>query len=227
VHIDAAHAIAWDVANWSPALRYWETEGQLVEPGLDCLEIGAHRGGLSVWLAQHGHNVVCSDLENAADHARPLVERYGVGESIRFENIDATNIPYEDAFDIIAFKSVLGGIGRNDAIERQRAAISSMHRALRPGGRLLFAENLTGSPMHRWLRKRYVSWGEHWRYVTIQEMRAFLAMFSRVRFATTGFLGTLGRNETQRRALSTVDRLAATPLTPASWHYIIYGVATK
>lgn len=227
LRIDAAGAIAWDVANWSAALHFWEREGDLVGPGLDCLEIGAHDGGLSVWLAQQGHNVVCSDLEGSPGQARALVARYGVGDLVRFENIDATAIPYDEAFDIIIFKSVLGGVGHGGDIDRQQLAIRSMYRALRPGGRLLFAENLTGSPMHTWLRGHYVEWGDRWRYVTIDEMRGFLKPFSQVQIRTTGFFGALGRSERQRRAFAIVDHVLMNTLVPPSWRYIIYGVATK
>jgi SAM-dependent methyltransferase len=212
------------VINWSRALRYWEREGGLLNGSLDCLEIGAKAGGLSVWLAQRGHHVICSDLRDARASANTLVQRYGVCDTVRFEDIDATAIPYESAFDIVIFKSVLGGIGRGDAIERQRAAVASMYRALRPGGHLLFAENLTASPLHAILRRSYIRWGTQWRYVTIDEMREFLAPFARVRFATAGFFGTFGRSEGQRRALALLDRV---PVVPPSWRYIIYGVATK
>jgi SAM-dependent methyltransferase len=204
-------------------LRYWERELRQSE-SLRCLEVGASGGGLSVWLAAHGHSVVCSDFHHSPADAQALAARYGVGERIRYEDIDATAIPYESAFDIIAFKSVLGGIGRDDAIERQRAAIASMYRALRPGGRLFFAENLAASPLHALLRRAYIRWGSRWRYVTIDEMREFLQPFARVRFATAGFFGTLGRSESQRRALALLDRVA---VVPPSWRYIMYGVATK
>jgi SAM-dependent methyltransferase len=227
VRIDPTDAVAWDIANWSAALRFWQREGKLDRPQLDCLEIGAHRGGLSVWLAQAGHSVLCSDLENAAENAAPLARRYDVGDRIRFEDIDATAIPYTDAFDVVVFKSVLGGVGHDGAIDRQRAAVRAMYRALRPGGRLLFAENLSGSALHRWLRRRYVSWGARWRYVTIDEMREFLAPFVDVRYDTSGFFGALGRSETQRRMLASLDRLAMNRIVPPSWRYIIYGVATK
>jgi hypothetical protein len=106
-------------------------------------------------------------------------------------------------------------------------AIASMLRALRPGGRLLFAENLIGSPMHKYLCSKFISWGNTWRYLTIDEMRDLLRNFSDVKFSTTGVLGTFGRSESQRRALAAVDRAALNTLVPRSWHYIIYGVATK
>lgn len=146
---------------------------------------------------------------------------------MRFENIDATRIPYESAFDIVVFKSVLGGIGRDGAFERQRAAVASMYRALRPGGRLLFAENLRASPLHRSLRRRFTAWGSRWRYITIDEMREFLEPFASVRIASAGFFATFGRSEPQRTALSVLDRVAFSAIVPPAWRYIVYGVATK
>jgi SAM-dependent methyltransferase len=215
------------VPNWSRALRHWEREGGVSQGRLTCLEVGANGGGLSVWLAVRGHAVVCSDYRKSLANAEALAQRHGVAARVRFEEIDATCIPYESTFDIIAFKSVLGGIGRDGALERQRTAVASMYRALRPGGRLLFAENLCASPLHRLLRRRYIAWGSRWRYITIDEMRAFLAPFVRVSLDTAGFFGTFGRSEAQRRALSLLDRAAANALVPPSWRYIVYGVATK
>jgi SAM-dependent methyltransferase len=205
-------------------LRFWEREGELSERPLQCLEVGAKGGGLSVWLALRGHAVVCSDFKKLPAEAVALAERHQVKHRMRFEDIDATKIPYESTFDIIAFKSILGGIGLDDAIERQRSAVASMYRALRPGGRLLFAENLIASPLHELMRRRYLRWGARWRYVTIHEMRSFLEPFSRVRLATTGFFGAFGRSEEQRRMLSLLDRVA---IVPPAWRYIVYGVATK
>ncbi|MBV8067653.1 MAG: class I SAM-dependent methyltransferase [Candidatus Eremiobacteraeota bacterium] len=134
VSLSNQDVLKWDVDNWSVALAYWQRYGKLEGAPLECLEIGANQGGLSVWLASKGHRVVCSDLERTDASARPLVTRYGVLDRVTFEDINATAIPYENHFDVIVFKSVLGGVGHNRAIERQRAAIASMHRALKPGG---------------------------------------------------------------------------------------------
>ncbi|HEV7178241.1 MAG TPA: class I SAM-dependent methyltransferase [Candidatus Baltobacteraceae bacterium] len=227
VHDMLTDVVQWDVANWSAALDYWAAHAPLHGTSLDALEIGANSGGLSLWLARAGHRVVCSDLERTREHAAPLIERHGMLDRVVFEDIDATAIPYENHFDIIVFKSVLGGVGHDGAIERQRAAISSMHAALKPGGMLLFAENLTGSAMHRFLRSRYVRWGDRWRYVTIDEMRDFLKPFRNVAFETAGFFGTLGRSESQRRVLAAIDRAGVTTLVPPSWRYLVFGVAVK
>src|SRR5579875_2881150 len=122
----AAEVLAWDTGNWSAALEYWKRHGALGAAPLHCLEIGANRGGLSAWLAGMGHDVVCSDLHECERSARPLIERAGLLARVRFEDIDATAIPYKDHFDAIVFKSVLGGVGHGGDIERQRQAVSAM-----------------------------------------------------------------------------------------------------
>lgn len=221
-----ADALQWDVTNWSAALDFWSKHAPLTGSALDCLEIGANSGGISMWLARQGHRVVCSDLGGAEKRARPLIERHGVLDRVTFEDLDATAIPYAERFDIVVFKSVLGGIGY-DGAEKQRAAIESMYRALKSGGLLLFAENLTGSALHRFLRSRYIRWGTRWRYVTVDEMRDFLNVFRNVQFGTTGFFGALGRSEKQRRMLATIDHLGVNAIVPPSWRYVIYGVARK
>ncbi|HTX57368.1 MAG TPA: class I SAM-dependent methyltransferase [Candidatus Acidoferrales bacterium] len=226
MRVNDCDAVGWDVGNWSRALRYWEREGALEAGSLQCLEVGASGGGISVWLALRGHHVVCSDYNKPLSAAKVLADRYGVADRLQFENIDATSIPYEDTFDVVTFKSVLNSIGHDGAIDRQQQAVAAMYRALRPGGRLLFAENLVGSPLHGLLRRTYVPWGARCRYITTDEMRAFLAPFSQVRYGTAGFLATLGRSESQRQALSVVDRVIDRAIPPA-WRYIIYGVAVK
>ncbi len=219
--------VQWDVGNWSAALEFWHLHGGVDQGGLECLEIGANQGGISAWLASFGNRVVCSDVRDTEMQAHPLIDRYGLSDRVRFQDIDATSIPYDSVFDVVAFKSVLGGIGYNGAIERQARAIKAMHRALKPGGKLLFAENLRGSSVHNFLRSKFVRWGNRWRYLTIDEMRDFLRDFSDVKFSTTGVLGTLGRSESQRRVLAAVDNAGLNAIVPASWHYIIFGVATK
>ncbi len=222
-----ADALRWDVGNWNAALEFWQRYGGINGERLDCLEIGAYQGGLSVWLASFGHHVVCSDIHGCEAFARPLVEEHGVADRITFEDIDATAIPYENRFDVIVFKSVLVSVGQVEGIERQRRAVQSMYRALKPGGRLFFAENLKGSRIHRLLRSAFVTWGKTARYVTIEEMLGFLTDFSDVKFSTTGMLGAFGRSESQRRFLAALDRAALNAIVPPSWHYIIYGVARK
>lgn len=218
--------IGWDVKSWSGGLHFWEEHVEWPQIR-QALELGGREGGLSLWLALKGIPTVCSDLSDVQRTASPLHENYPVGSLIRYQDIDATRIPYNDYFDIIVFKSILGGIGRNNDKEKQREVLRQIHKALKPGGKLLFAENLISSPVHQKLRKKALNWGNYWRYISSEEMREFLADFSGFEIKTTGFTATLGRTEKQRNFLAGLDRLCFNKIVPSSWHYIIYGYAVK
>jgi SAM-dependent methyltransferase len=219
--------VEWDVANWSHAVKYWEASAPLHGEPLECMELGAHHGGLSLWLASLGHRVLCTDLQGVEASARPLHERYGLSELVAYQELDATAIPFREHFDIIVFKSMLGAVGSNGNIDRKRAAARAIYSALKPGGRLLFAENLAASPLHCFFRERYVQWGRYWSYSNILEMQTLLHQFSHLEFNTVGFLGAFGRSEAQRRLLSAFDCSKLAARVPEKWRYIMYGIATK
>lgn len=218
--------IQWDVKSWAEALKYWEKAVDWNVPK-NGLELGGREGGLSLWLALKGIPTVCSDLKGVQQTAEPLHKRYEVTSLVTYQDIDATNIPYENHFDLIVLKSVIGGIGKNDKFDMQEKVLREIHKALKPGGKLLFAENLSASPLHQRLRKRYVNWGKAWRYLALSEMKALLSGFSYYEIKTTGVLGTLGRTEGQRNFLSTLDKLLFNHICPKSWKYISYGIAEK
>lgn len=218
--------LQWDTLSWSAALGYWEENAQDLSNRLG-LELGGREGGLSLWLAGKGMFVTCSDLSGVRESARPLHEKFGVASQINYEDIDATNIPYKDKFDVIVFKSIIGGIGRGDNIEIQKKVFREIHKALKPGGKLFFAENLTASPLHRFFRKRFTNWGDSWRYVTHEEMEMFLQPFSRYELKSTGVTAAFGRTEFQRNILARADRIFFNHLCPDSWKYIGYGMAVK
>ena len=153
-------AIVWDVRNWSRALSFWEPNLAGSMPR-SALAIGERGGGLSLWLAMRGIHVVCTDLGVSLEPAMALHRRYGVSDLVTYADLDVTSMSYPDgSFDIIVFKSVLGALATK---ERQVRAMREIHRVLRPGGTLLFAENLVGSRLHTWLRSRFVPW-DSWRY---------------------------------------------------------------
>lgn len=218
--------IQWDVKSWSKALSYWDSkvEWNKIQHSL---ELGGREGGLSLWLALKGKSVVCSDLKDVQKTAEQLHKRHHVSTWITYQDIDATNIPYEEYFDLIVFKSIIGGIGRNDNYKNQHKVFKEIYKALKPGGKLLFAENLAASAVHRRLRKRFVQWGSSWRYVSLDEMKKFLSDFSYYDIKTTGLLGTFGRTERQRNVLSAVDDLVLNKICPDRWKYICYGIAEK
>jgi len=221
-----ADIIHWDVRNWSQAVKFWDRHVDWSQVHT-CLELGGREGGLALWMALKGKSVVCSDLMDVERTAKEFHRKYQLDAAIRYQDIDATQIPYENEFDVIAFKSVLGGIGRNGNKRAQQVAIDQIHKALKPGGKLLFAENLTASGFHKFIRRKFVRWGDSWRYVTLAEVDEFLSNFTNVQIRTTGVLGAFGRTERQRRAFGAIDQTIVNRITPARWKYIVFGIAEK
>lgn len=212
----------WDVATWSQSLALWERHLPASLEGSHALELGARNGGLSLYLAESGATVVCSDLTDPQERAQPRHERWGVAGRIDYRVADATDLPFdEDSFELVAFKSVLGALS---TAERQSRAIAEIRRVLRPGGWLLWAENLPASRLHRLLRRRFAPWASYWRYPSLAEWQAWTAGFSECHLATAGITAALGRSERQRRLLARVDaKLEA--VSPRGWRYAVFGVA--
>lgn len=213
----------WEVRSWSRALPLWRKYLPAQRPA-GALGIGEREGGLSLWLAGEGLHVVCSELNPFPEATVELHRRHGVQDLISYKLADATALPFpDDCFEVVIFKSVIGALGSK---EKQAVAIKEMHRVLKPGGVLLFAENLQGSLLHRWLRKRFVAWDSYWRYLDVKQDRDLFAPFARVDDATTGFLANLGRSEGQRDLLARFDGLVM-PLVPQGMRTIWYGAAIK
>jgi len=215
----------WEVRSWSRALPLWERHLRAITSDQrHALALGERDGGLSLMLANSGLVVVCSDLNGPTQRAKDLHATFGWDECVTYESIDTLAIPKPDnSFDVIAFKSMIGALSTK---ERQAQAIREMHRVLKPGGVLLFAENLHGSALHGWLRKRFVAWDAYWRYLDVKKDRDLFAPFTRVDDATTGFLANLGRTEAQRDLIARFDALVM-PLIPAGMRTIWYGAAIK
>jgi SAM-dependent methyltransferase len=218
--------LQWDICSWSKALYFWEEKMDWSEAMVG-LELGGREGGLSLWLADNGVKVICSDLENVKLTAEPIHLAHKVSNKISYQDIDATNIPYENHFDVIVFKSIIGGIGSGNNYEKQVTVFKQIYKALKPGGKLLFAENLVASPFHQKLRQRFVNWGQSWRYISITEMENFLNDFKKKDINSTGVFATFGRNETQRNFLAKMDKMIFNYICPKNWKYIVYGVAEK
>ena len=218
--------IEWDVKNWSRSLRFWANFIELKDGGKNCLELGGRRGGLSLWLAINGHKVICSDVESPELEASKKHVKYSCIQNVRYESINATDIPYENKFDIVVFKSILGGISGNGRDELKQKAIFEIHKSLKPNGKLLFAENLESSVIHKMLRRNFISWGDRWNYLKFQEIDSLFSIFGNVQYETTGFFGAFGRSERQRRLLSHFDSVIK-PIIPKSKRYVVFGVAVK
>jgi SAM-dependent methyltransferase len=220
--------VGWDVGTWSTAVRFWETVVEPMGGPLDVLEVGAGPGGVSLWLALAGHRVTCTNYDFTVEQAKPLHERYGVADRVEYRDLDILDLPYENRFDLVVFKSVLGGIPDSD-LARHAEAFAQVRKVLKPGGRLIFAENLRGTVIHQLARRiAYRVRRVHmWRYITLREYRRLLSDFEGVELRVTGFLGLFGQKESLRAALSRVDSALLNRAVPASWHYVVYGTAVK
>lgn len=216
--------IDWDVVNWAKALDYWEKNTDLNSKEHKCLELGAANGGLSLWLSLHDNKVLCTDLMGPKEEARNIHKEYRCTSNIEYASMDATNIPFENHFDIVVFKSILGGISQNGRNENKLKTLNEIHKALKTGGKLLFAENLEASLLHKILRKKFGT--PNWNYVKLAEIDDIFQSYKKVSYTTVGFFGCLGRTEFQRNILGKIDG-GIERMIPGKMNYILIGIAEK
>ena len=215
--------IQWDVKNWGKAIPFWEPYLKGIENG-KAAAFGEREGGLSLWLALNGCEVECSDYNALDSIPLELHVKHKVENSISYSKQDITSTSFEDgSFDVVMFKSVIGALNSK---KRQQAALDELYRILKPGGYLLFAENLEATGMHHFARKKFTNWGHRWRYLKWKEMDQMLDQFSETKKTTTGFLATFGRSEGQRKFLSGID-CVLNPILPKAWKYVLIAAAKK
>jgi ubiquinone/menaquinone biosynthesis C-methylase UbiE len=183
------------VSTWQRALYYWDKVVPGSGEGLRAIDLGARDGGLSLWLAQKGYSVVCSDVEGPSPLASQLHERYGVTGQVQYEAVDATAINAAgNSFDVVVFKSMLGGIGFYCNFAAIEQAMQEIKRVLKPGGTLLFAENLQASAFHRFARRHFVPWGKDWYYPSLAELQQLMSVFARQNIYSYGYFGCVKKD---------------------------------
>ena len=215
--------IQWDVKNWKSALPFWEKHFE-IKPGMKVLALGERDGGLSLYFAQKGCTVVCSDYSEISEGAYSMHKSYGVDNKITYDKIDMRAINYDsDSFDIVVFKSVIGALGSAD---QQAKAISEINRVLKKDGAFLFAENALASRLHAYLRKKFTAWQGHWYYAPDKKIDGWKSKYQNAYSKKIGFVALFGRSERQRAILGTIDSVLQY-LVPKKWRYIFLGVFIK
>ena len=218
-----ADIIQWDIKNWSKCLAFWNKHADF-NPKQKVLALGEREGGMSLYFALKGHEVICSDYNPMPDTTKVMHAENGVGDKITYQKIDVKEIDLADeSVNVVVFKSVIGALGNKPD---QENALKEIFRVLKPDGYFLFAENLEGSKLHQYLRKKFVGWGERWQYITNSDMVNWNAPYKSIITKPIGVLGLFGRSEKQRKFLAGFDRVLS-PITPKKWRYILFGVLKK
>src|SRR5262245_33057122 len=136
----------------------------LVQPGWRCLEVGAGRGSMAVWLTQqvgrHGH-VVATDIDLSYLERLDIPNLEVRRHDILRDPLDALGVR---SFDLVCSRLMLFWLAG-----KQEAAIRRMVECLRPGGWLVDEDGDWGTvapvdPGHPHYASYHAAWqgGEWW-----------------------------------------------------------------
>jgi len=157
--------LQWEQLNWARAICFWFDKikewNNLDLAKARVLELGAGKHGeLTLIFSYVGvKKIVCSDLTpRSLEKARKLHVTYKsiLKTTPEYLPLNAVNINLKEKFDIVTFKSVLGGVSANQRNELKYKMIEEIYKILSPNGYLLFVENLNASSLHMFLRKYFV-----------------------------------------------------------------------
>lgn len=224
--------IRWDVLNWSRLIDEWLPLLEQLPKNCKVLAIGEREGGLSLWLALMGFDVLCTDFKDIAPIASPLHQQYGVADKIQYATLDIVNDQWPaEQFDLIIAKSVIGGLkgirsrSSSRSVEAQQQGLHNIYRQLKPGGYLLCAENMHGSRLRALLRNRGRK-KPGWRHLTYRELPHLFAAFSLVQIKTFGILPTFFSGKLLN-SIAYYINVCLSPLLPAGSGYIGFITARK
>ena len=169
--------------------EYWTRFGSSPDwAGKRVLDVGCGHGAMSVEIAQAGAEVRGVDLdeERIRFAQRNVTEKYPeLAERLRFDFVDAAELPTDEPFDVIVSKDTFEHVGDLPAL------LVALHALLKPGG-VLYAGF---SPLY------YSPYGDHgrtgmklpWAHAVLPE-RLVLKRAARHQDMTVGNLMDLGLN---------------------------------
>lgn len=224
--------IEWDVPNWSHLIKLWQPVLDAFPRDSKVLAIGERNGGLSLWMALQGFQVVCTDRQGPTQQARELHKKYQVEDKITYYDFDLVNTQdFSTTYDIIIMKSVLGGLkeqyrdanSRTDLVRQK--AVDNIYKLLSPQGIFLSADNLQGSIFLR-LIKRLKNKQSGWHYFSIQELNDLCKQFSSVTVKGFGIIPSKFSIPILNKAAYIIN-LSLWQLLPPNSAYIAFTIAHK
>lgn len=157
---DVFHSVAakYDIMNDVMSMgihRLWKRftiDCSGVRPGQQILDLAGGTGDIAALFSKRvgpTGKVVLADInESMLNVGRDKLRDLGLINNIEFVQANAEALPFADnSFDIISI-----GFGLRNVTDKE-AALRSMFRVLKPGGRLLVLE--FSKPTHEWLSKAY------------------------------------------------------------------------
>ncbi|GGW68901.1 bifunctional demethylmenaquinone methyltransferase/2-methoxy-6-polyprenyl-1,4-benzoquinol methylase UbiE [Alishewanella tabrizica] len=157
---DVFHSVAakYDIMNDVMSMgihRLWKRftiDCSGVRPGQQVLDLAGGTGDIAALFSKRvgpSGKVVLADInESMLNVGRDKLRDLGIINNIEFVQANAEALPFTDnSFDIISI-----GFGLRNVTDKD-AALRSMFRVLKPGGRLLVLE--FSKPTHDWLSKAY------------------------------------------------------------------------
>lgn len=157
---DVFHSVAakYDIMNDVMSMgihRLWKRftlDCSGVRPGQQVLDLAGGTGDIAALFSKRvgaTGKVVLTDInESMLNVGRDKLRDLGLINNIEFVQANAEALPFADnSFDIISI-----GFGLRNVTDKD-AALRSMFRVLKPGGRLLVLE--FSKPTHEWLSKAY------------------------------------------------------------------------
>lgn len=225
--------IEWDIDNWGVLIKLWTPIIESLPAGSNVLAIGERNGGLSTWLALHGHNVWCTDRVYPTELAKTNHKKYGVEDKVTYGKFDvvAGDENLYNKFDLIIAKSVIGGLKlvysdrstRNFAVHKH--AVDNIYKCLKGGGYFLSAENMEGGLLASMLRK-LAGKDTGWRYLKWKELPELFSSFEIKQAKAFGIVPGLFKGKILRKFIYGINDYVF-GLLPSSYKYIAFVAARK
>lgn len=140
-------------------IKRYTVELSALRPGQKVLDLAGGTGDFSIKFApivgESGHVVLADINEAMLQVGRDRLIDHGIGDNVSVSQVDAEELPFADnTFDCICIAYGL----RN--VTRKEAALASMERVLKPGGRVLILE--FSKPRNQLLSRAYDAWSSLW-----------------------------------------------------------------